>query len=80
MKKKQPIEGPDRLLSGDPDGLLTPDEVAAVLRCSKKTVLRHVNGQSDPIIPHVQIGRRYTIRRRAVVEFIKQSESAGTAA
>lgn len=57
MKKKQPIEGPDRLLSGDPDGLLTPDEVAAVLRCSKKTVLRHVNGQSDPIIPPPLQGR-----------------------
>lgn len=65
---------PDALLTGDPDALLTTEEVASVLRCSKKTVLRHVNGQAEPAILCVKMGRRYTVRRRALLEFIKGLE------
>ncbi|MFN2511737.1 MAG: helix-turn-helix domain-containing protein [Pyrinomonadaceae bacterium] len=52
------------------DPLLTIPEVAKILRCSERTILRFVQSGR---LRAVQTGRRYTFTRHDVAEFVRQS-------
>lgn len=56
--------------------LLTCDEVAEELRLSKASVNRLIHGQiaGVPALPTVKIGRRYMVRREALIRFMMAAE------
>jgi len=52
------------------DEILTPDEVADLLKVSKKTVLRLVH---DGTIPATKVGRAWRFRRQDVLDLVPAS-------
>jgi excisionase family DNA binding protein len=58
--------------------ILTIDEVARELRCSKAHVSRAIAGQLPNVtpLPVVRMGRRKLVRRFALVKWIEENESA----
>jgi len=68
---------PSRLM-GLAEELLTLDDVAAVLRCSKAHVSNLINGKvlGLPPLPVVKIGRRKLVRRQSLAQWIKRAEGS----
>ena len=58
--------------------LLTFDEVARTLRCSKAHLSNVLNGKvaSLPPLPHVSLGRRKLIRKTALDQWLKGLEES----
>ena len=54
----------------DPDALLTVDEAAQVMRCSRRTVFRLIGGGE---LPSVKPGRERLVRRRDVDAYLERS-------
>ena len=56
--------------------LLTLNEAALMLRCSKAHLSNVLNGKvsSLPPLPHVSLGRRKLIRKAALDEWVKRLE------
>ena len=52
------------------DEILTPDEVADILKVSKKTVLRLVH---DGTLPAAKVGRAWRFRRQDVLDLVPAS-------
>src|SRR5207249_4347848 len=60
--------------------ILTIDEVAEILRCSKTHVSNALNGKirGTPRLTHFSIGRRKLIRRTWLEEWIEANKSSDT--
>jgi len=56
--------------------VLTVEEVAQALRCSKAHVCKIINGQvrGTPPIPAVLLGRRRIVRRQALLRWMTERE------
>lgn len=66
MTEMPPAAKQSELLDGD-DEVLTPDEVAELLKLSKKTVLRHARlGE----LPAAKVGRVWRFRRSELLAFL----------
>jgi excisionase family DNA binding protein len=59
--------------------LLTLEEAASILRCSKAHLSNVLNGKvsSLPPLPHVSLGRRKLIRKAALEQWLKRLEESG---
>lgn len=59
--------------------LLTLDDVAKLLHCSKAHVCNAVAGRvrGCPAIPSVSLGRRKLVRRETLATWLQQNEQAG---
>jgi hypothetical protein len=59
--------------------LLTLEDVAKLLHCSKAHVGKVVNGRvrGCPAIPSVPLGRRKLVRRESLVRWIEDNENSG---
>jgi hypothetical protein len=64
-----------------PFDLLTLDDVARLLHCSKAHVSNAVNGrlQGCSPIPTVALGRRRLVRRETLIDWIARNERAASA-
>jgi len=62
--------------------MLTVNEVAEVLRCSKSHVCKIINGQvaGTPRLPAVGLGRRKLVRRSTLLQWLADNELDGTMA
>jgi excisionase family DNA binding protein len=56
--------------------LMTVQEVAEFLRVSVTFVYDHSNGNRQPFLPSVKMGKSVRFRRAAVMAFIKEQERA----
>ena len=56
--------------------LLTLDEVAVILRCSKAHLCNVLNGKvvSLPALPHIPLGRRKLVRKAALEAWLERVE------
>jgi excisionase family DNA binding protein len=59
--------------------VLTVEEVAAELRCSKAHVYKVIRGQVPgvSILPSVRMGRRVLVLRESLGRWVRANESAG---
>ena len=59
--------------------VLTMEEVASMLRCSKAHLSNVLNGKvtSLPPLPHVSLGRRKLIRKAALENWLTLLEGSG---
>jgi excisionase family DNA binding protein len=66
-------------IDGSAFDLLTVNEVAALLHCSKAHISNAVAGRlrGCPPMPALHLGRRVLIRRESLLAWIAQSEHAG---
>jgi len=80
---KKVIEIRDRAESGgvspgivQPDGVLTVDEIANELRCSKAHVYNAINGKVSGVsaLRVIQMGRRVLVRRSSFEIWKKENE------
>jgi hypothetical protein len=57
--------------------ILTIDDVAAILRCSKAHVSNILNGKipKTPALTHVSIGRRKLVRREWLEQWMEENKS-----
>ena len=57
-------------------GILTLEEVAAILRCSKAHLCNVINGKMAglPALPHITLGRRKLVRRAALERWLERVE------
>jgi hypothetical protein len=71
-----PIRAMERTAPAPAEEILTLQEVAADLRCSKSQVSNLVKGriQGVPPLPSIPLGRRLLVRRRALEDWKRQSE------
>jgi excisionase family DNA binding protein len=71
---------PPRGLAALQDSILTIDEVAAILRCSKTHVSNALNGKipGTPRLTHFSIGRRKLIRKSWLEEWMEANRSSDT--
>jgi|GEM_PF-1985755 len=62
----------------NPPSVVTLNEAARELRCSKAHISNIVNGKVPrlPHLPVIRIGRRVLIRYDALLDWIRQTESA----
>ena len=62
--------------NGDANSLLTIDELAIVLRCSKAHACKLLKGQVAglPLLPHLSLGRRKLVRQAALDEWMIRVE------
>ena len=60
------------------EDVLTMEEVATLLRCSKAHLSNVLNGKvsSLPPLPHVSLGRRKLIRKSALDTWLKRLEES----
>ena len=56
--------------------LLTLDEVAVILRCSKAHLCNVLNGKVVrlPALPHIPLGRRKLVRKAALAAWLERVE------
>jgi excisionase family DNA binding protein len=59
----------------DPEELLTPDEVAKLLRCNRRTVIRFTHLPANPLKVEKLSPRLYRFRREDVETFRNQSRT-----
>jgi len=61
------------LASGQAKDILTIDEVAGILRCSRNHVSNVMNGKVPglPALPHFVMGRRKLVRREWLIEWLQ---------
>lgn len=73
IEPKQPVEG-----DGRGNGILTAQEVAAELRCSKAQVYKLMNGEvkDRTTLPHIALGRKRVVRRSSFEAWKAANETA----
>lgn len=54
--------------------LLTPEQVAALCHCSRRTILRYAAGDRLPLLDSVKLGKMYRFRMEAVGEWWQRVE------
>ena len=59
-------------LEGQPETLLTAQDVAEWLNVSARWVLAHAAGLNRPVLPSVKLGKAVRFDRKDVAEFIRQ--------
>jgi excisionase family DNA binding protein len=66
-------------MSGNEE-VLTVQEVATILRCSKAHVCKIINGQvtGTPRLPSIALGRRKLVRRATLLEWLSANELGAT--
>jgi excisionase family DNA binding protein len=62
--------------------VLTVQEVAEILRCSKSHVCKIINGQvaGTPPLPSIGLGRRKLVRRATLLQWLSKNELGATMA
>ena len=69
----QAIVSDPRHLDGRPQ-YLTVEEVAEIIKVSPAWVRAHANGNRNPVMPSIKLGKYRRFRHQAVLDFIRALE------